>query len=291
MADPYASPGILNFGPFASSAMAAPPAFLQTNSMVAKFAFLIFVLIVFVFLLRLGSMILGWLFEPKSNPVLIPGLVNAKQLMRIPQDPNVKGAIPIMRSKNERDGLEFTWSVWIYVDDFGYKEHEFKHVFHKGNDNINLSEQPFGKNFPNNAPGLYITPDTNNLVVIMNTFDSVTEEVLVKDLPLNKWVNVIIRVSQQYQLDVYINGSLAKRHMLRGVPKQNYGDVYVAMNGGFSGYVSELRYFGYALGTNKIQRILENGPNMKLLGGEQMDGSMTPQYLSARWYFKGADDV
>ena len=30
---------------------------------------------------------------------------------------------------------------------------------------------PIGMNYPNNAPGLYITPYTNNLLVVMNTFD------------------------------------------------------------------------------------------------------------------------
>jgi hypothetical protein len=112
----------------------------------------------------------------------------------------------------------------------------------------------------------------------------------VKDLPLNKWVNVIIRCSKQNQLDVYINGSLSKRYILRGVPKQNYGDVFVGMNGGFSGYVSSLRYFDYALGTNRIQTLMEEGPNMKLIGGDPNEGTQ-PQYLSNRWYFRGADDI
>ena len=56
---------------------------------------------------------------------------------------------------------------------------------------------------------------------------------------LHKWVNVIVRVIQ-HQVDVYINGNLAKRHILKGVPKQNYGDVYVSLNGGFSGKTSEV---------------------------------------------------
>ena len=104
-----------------------------------------------------------------------------------------------MRSVNDAEGLEFTWSVWIHVDDFTYKQNEYKHVFHKGNDDINITTEPTGLNFPNNGPGLYIAPKTNNLVVIMNTFNKINEEIVVKDLPLNKWVNVIIRVSNQHQ--------------------------------------------------------------------------------------------
>jgi hypothetical protein len=263
--------------------------FLQSNSIVATFAFIILVLILFFVLLRLGSSILTWFFTPSEDPVLIDGMINAKQMVVIPQDPTVDGAIPVLRSVNDITGIEFTWSVWIYIDDFQYKQNEYKHVFHKGNDNINLSEAPLGLNFPNNAPGLYITPKTNDLLVLMNTFDNIKEEVVVEDIPLNKWVNVIIRASAQNQLDVYINGALVKRHILSGVPKQNYGDVYASMNGGFSGYTSDLRYFNTAIGMNKIQSIVDSGPDMTMKGAGLTKSK--PHYLSTRWYFSGVQDM
>jgi hypothetical protein len=275
-----------------SSVVQGSQDFLNSNSLVAKVVFLILALIVFILLVQVGSNLLSAFFAPDQNPILIKGMLNAKQLVRIPQNPKTNGAIPIVRSQNEKDGIEFSWSVWIFVDDFAYKEHEYKHIFHKGTEDINLTRAPIGKSYPNNAPGLYLTPDVNNLVVIMNTYDKISEEVIVKDVPLNKWVNIIIRCSKQNQLDVYINGSLSKRYMLRGVPKQNYGDVFAAMNGGFSGYISDLRYFDSAIGTNQIQTLMESGPNLKQLGGKQdpMFGTK-PQYLSNRWYFKGADDL
>lgn len=263
--------------------------FLQSNSLVAKFAFLILALILFVMALRLGTGLLAWIFGPTHSPILINGMINSTHMMRIPQDPNISGSIPILRSVNNTDGLEFTWSVWIFVDNFGYKENDYKHVFHKGNDGINMTNQPTGVNFPNNGPGLYITPHTNNLAVIMSTFEDPAEEVVVKDLPLNKWVCVIIRVSKQNQLDVYINGVLAKRHLLKSVPKQNYGDVFASMNGGFSGFTSSLRYFDSAIGTSHIQSIVDNGPNEKMLNGTDKNQSK-PQYLSSRWYFSRSED-
>jgi hypothetical protein len=263
--------------------------FLQSNSLVAKFAFLILALILFMFALRVGTSLLAWFFSPSHSPFLIDGMIVSNQMMRIPQDPKIPGSIPILRSINSTDGLEFTWSVWIYVDNFSYKEHEYKHVFHKGNDGINMTTEPIGMNYPNNGPGLYIAPHTNNLVVVMSTFDEPKEEVTVKDLPLNKWVNVIIRVSKQNQLDVYVNGVLAKRHILKSVPKQNYGDVFVSMNGGFSGYTSDLRYFDSSLGTSYIQSIVDKGPNMKMINGNDM-GKSKPQYLSSRWYFSRTED-
>lgn len=263
--------------------------FLNSNSIVAKFAFLLLVLVVFVLALRLGTSLLAWIFSPTKNPVLIKGMVDSKHMLRIPQNPGSSGSIPIVRSSNSSEGLEFTWSVWIYIDDLTYRENEYKHVFHKGNDNINVTNQPIGMNQPNNGPGLYIAPSTNNLVVVMNTFNKINEEVIIEDIPINKWVNVIIRVSYQNRLDVYINGRLARRHMLSSVPKQNYGDVFVSMNGGFSGSTSELRYFSKAIGTNEIQSIVDNGPNMKVIGSDMTQSK--PRYLSLRWFFTGSNDM
>lgn len=263
--------------------------FLKSNSIVAKFAFLLLVLLVFVILLRLGSSLLSWLFSPKQNPILIDGMVDAKQMLRIPQNPSINGAIPILRSNDQTDGLVFTWSVWIYIEELQYRQNEYKHIFHKGNDDINVTTVPIGMNQPNNAPGLYIAPNTNDLVVVMNTFDNINEEVIIPDIPISKWVNVIIRVDDQHKLDVYINGRLARRHILNGVPKQNYGDVFVSMNGGFSGYTSELRYFAEAIGTNKIQSIVDAGPNMTMKGSSI--NSSKPHYLSLRWFFSGTNDM
>jgi hypothetical protein len=263
--------------------------FLESNSIVAKFAFLLLVLLLFVLALRLGTSIMSWIFSPSPNPILINGMIDAKQMMRIPQDPSVNGAIPIMRSKGSDDGLVFTWSIWINIEDLQYRQNEYKHIFHKGNDDINVTNVPIGMNQPNNAPGLYIAPDTNDLVVVMNTFENINEEVIIKDIPLNKWVNVIIRVDEQHKLDVYINGRLVRRHILKSVPRQNYGDVYVSMNGGFSGYTSCLRYFGSAIGQNQIQSIVDKGPCLNMIGSNMTDAK--PRYLSLRWFFAGNGDM
>lgn len=276
--------------PFSSSRyLEGNSSFLESNSIVAKFAFLILVIIVFVFLIKTGVSFMSWLFAPSTNPILIDGTIDAKQMVQIPQNPSVTGSIPILRSINKNDGLEFTWSVWLYVDDFSYKQNEYKHVFHKGNDDINVTQDPVGMNSPNNAPGLYITPKVNNLMIVMNSFEQMNEEVIINDLPLNKWVNVIIRVSNQTQMDVYINGTLTKRHILKGVPKQNYGDVYAAMNGGFSGYISDLRYFSSDIGTNKIQSIVDNGPSMKMKS-KNLSNTL-PRYLSTRWFFGNNSEI
>lgn len=266
--------------------------FLNSNSVVAQVAFLLLVLFVFIILLRLGISLLGYLFAySDGSPKLIDGMVDAKQLIVIPQDPSSEGSITINRSVNANEGIEFTWSVWIYIDDLTYNSGRYRCVFYKGNDYYkNPNDQDAkGLNFPNNAPGLYIAPNTNSLVVMMNTFNVINEEIRINDIPLNKWVNVMIRCENN-TLDVYINGTITKSHNLHGVPKQNYGDVYIAPNGGFSGYISNLWYYNYALGTTEISKIVNRGPNTNMKGSNGVD-IKKPDYLSLRWFFYGMENA
>lgn len=275
-----------------SQTIAQPPkasnAFLESNSLVAIVAFLLLVLIAFIIILRSSVSLMSWLFSPSRSPHLFDGMVDSKHMMVIHQDPSKPGAVPIVRSINQNDGIEFTWSVWIYIDDLQHNKGIFKHIFHKGNDALKTEGMNQGMVFPNNAPGLYLAPFKNDLVVVMNTFNKITEKVTVKDVPLNKWLNVILRV-ENTTLDVYINGTIVKRHKLSGVPKQNYGDVFVSMNGGFNGYTSNLWYWDYALGTTKIQNIVDKGPDMTMRGSDMKESE--PRYFSMRWFFNNVDST
>jgi len=267
--------------------------FFNSNSIIAKLAFFLLVLFGFIILLRLGISFLGYMLSPSGTPKLINGMVDAKQLVVIPQDPEAEGAVTVSRSVNADEGIEFTWSVWMFIDDLTYNSGKYRCVFYKGNDyaknpNANDSETQ-GLNFPNNAPGLYIAPNTNDLVIMMNTFNVINEEIIINDVPINKWVNVIIRCKNN-TIDVYVNGSIIKSHELHGVPKQNYGDVYVAPNGGFSGYISNLWYYNYALGISEIQKLINKGPNTNMKGSNGLSVK-NANYLSLRWFFYGAGDT
>jgi hypothetical protein len=277
-----------SFSPYQSNQfLSGSKEFLESNSLVAKIAFLLLVIVVFIFTLRLGMGLLTWIFSGKSSPILIDGMIDSKQMLVIPQNPSSNDSIPIKRSSNEQDGIEFTWSTWIFIDDLTYKQGQYKHIFHKGNDNINLSTEPKGLNFPNNAPGLYIGPNSNTILIILNTFTNISEEIEIDNIPIKKWVNIIIRCNGSV-IDVFINGTLSRRHILNGVVKQNYGDVFVSMNGGFDGYTSSLRYFDKAISTSNIQSIINDGPNLKIKTDDLKTSK--PPYLSLRWYFFGNEN-
>ena len=140
--------------------------FLTSNTLVGKLSFLLLVIFAFLLLLRVGIFFVNLLFKGSDSPLLIDGMVDAKQQLVFVQDPSSNGAKTIYRSNNADQGIEFSWSVWIYIDNLQYLEGQYKHIFYKGNSDISGN----GLNFPNNAPGLYIAPRTNALVVMMNTY-------------------------------------------------------------------------------------------------------------------------
>jgi len=260
--------------------------FMNSSSLIARVSFLLLVVLLFIVVLQFSIGILTWMLSPSNSTYIINGMVEAGQQLSFPQNPSKKGSMPINRSENGPSGIEFTWSVWLFINDIKTNNgNMYQHIFHKGN----AEQDPAtGLNFPNNAPGLYISPKTNELTLIMNTYDNINEEVTIPNIPLHKWINIIIRC-RNTNLDVYVNGIVTKSMQLLSVPKQNYGDIFVAMNGGFSGYISNLWYFDYALGTAAIHNLVKSGPNTKTSINSAI-GMKNPDYLSLRWFFYGSGD-
>jgi len=265
--------------------------FLESNSLIAKAAFLILVIIVFMILLKLGLMILEFFMSPSGSPHLIDGTIEGTNQITITQDPKMKNSIPILRSNNATQGIAFTWSVWLLIDGNSINTNtNYTHIFSKGNNNTNYCTSSNclpGIFYPNNSPGLYLAPNQNDLLIIMNTFNEINNTVTIQDVPLNKWFNVII-ICENDQLDVYINGFVTSSTVLNGVPKQNYGDVYLGGNG-LQAQISNLWYWDKVLTIAEIQNIMKMGPNLKMLD-ENTCTTGGNNYLSLRWYFNGLND-
>jgi hypothetical protein len=257
---------------------------LDSDNPVVKTAFVILVIFICLVITKLVMKFLNYFFQSNDTVYLLNGMVDASKMIIYEQDPSLSGGKTIYRSVDESEGIEFTWSVWIYIEDLVNTSGQYKHIFSKGNSDLGQN----GLVTPINAPGLYLAPHINTLVLIMNTFNEINEEILIPDIPLNKWVNVIIRC-RNTTIDLYINGTISRSIKLLSIPRQNYGKVYVAMNNGFNGYISNLWYYNYALGTTKIQQISNNGPSTKLLGYNNNLTLNNYDYLSLRWFLHTGD--
>lgn len=259
--------------------------FNYSNTIIAKFAFLIVVIIIFMFLINLGIMLISYFSGSSSNPYLIKGMIDGTYSVIIPQDPMNSNSITILRSNNQSKGIEFTWCVWLYINDLN-NDNKYQHIFNKGDNNYDKNTN---KASINNAPGLYLGPSNNKLTVVMDTVvgNDKNTTIEIDNVPIRKWVNVCIRLENKI-LDVYVNGTMTRRLVLTNVPKQNYNNVYVCQNGGFAGKLSDLRYFSYALNVFEINRIVYAGPNTstnKLTADQQAVKTGGFNYLSNLWYY------
>lgn len=266
--------------------------FLQSNTIVAKVAITLLVLIMFVILLLLGVNLIGYLTQNALNPYIVKGMIPGGNTAVVLGD-------VISRSNNQKYGIEFTWSVWLQVNDVVSPVQQYAHIFNKGNGNYNTDpivvdgvSYPMGTGLAsvNNGPGLYLAnskePGNVSLFLVMDTVDAAAGPVniTVPGIPLNrKWMNVTIRLENTL-LDVYVNGTISGRYSIPAVPKQNYGDINICQNGGFSGFLSNLQYFSTALSAFEINKIVTTGPNTTQSSLANSNKG-APYYLSNNWYF------
>ena len=257
--------------------------FMSSNTLVAKFSFLILAILVFIVLFKLGITLIMYFTTPSTSPYLVKGLLNGNDTVTVSQDPNVADSVLVPRSNNESSGAEFTWSSWIYIinPSSGEDNKTYQHIFSKGTDDKGSD----GLMQTNNAPGVYLKDNTNTLFIKMDTVKAgdPINTIEVDNVPIKKWVHLVLRL-QNNILDIYINGTVSKRLVLQHTPKQNFQDVYVNQNGGFSGHLSDLRYFDRALNVFEINGILNNGPNLTSSSLSAFADNQFYSYLSNMWY-------
>ena len=293
--------------------------FVESNTAFSKFVFIILLLLVFIFLLQVGMIIITKFINGYSGEVyLLKGLISANKERQIYNNPNTSNSTTILRSVNEYDGIEFTWSVWVYVDSLGSNQYNYYKIFSKGtlDSSANLnpiikgtsdSHLPYTK-IINNSPGMYLTKyvptedsinrapnivfnetigDEISLIVVINTYNTTStdntfaEIINISKIPVKKWFNCTLTVKNKSAF-VYFNGKLDKQIDLTNVPVQNNYDTYVGDKSGFNGFISNLRYFNRAISYEEIQNINSSGPNMTNL--DTLDTNKL-DYLSMNWYY------
>jgi hypothetical protein len=118
---------------------------------------IIFIVAIIVLLVRQYKKIVA---KEKAEPIFIRNIKNA--FMKPIQVPDTEIQTPT-------NGSSFTFSTWLYVNDFNKKKKELKHVFHKGDLNMNTM-----------APGVFIAPDINSIAILVDTQNRVKSTVSTK---------------------------------------------------------------------------------------------------------------
>ena len=204
------------------------------------------------------------------------------------------GAVPIALSSNERTGIEFSYSFFLYVLPATFDgSATFKHVFHKG----------FAFPWPLMGPGVLLNGADNTMRVVMNTYKNPYTYVDIKNIPVKKWLHVVLNCIHN-GLDVFVNGELANRITFTGtLPYQNFQDIVLfsqvnsrvisgttgpqvlngdsmILSGSFTGNLSNLIYARYALSVPEIQNLMKRGPSAKM-NAKVME---QPPYLADDWW-------
>ena len=297
--------------------------FMRCNNVLSIIIFLLVFLVLFIFLFYIISFIIINAKRSGKSVHLTDGMLKGNEHSIIKQDPKSKDSKTINISENQTQGLEYTWSLWLYINEVGGN---YQNIFVKGDvsdistsailsDACEIDKKCKNRNnlsteelqacddeeldkfkdciYKINSPGLYITPNNNELLFVFNTFENIYETIKIDNVPLKKAIHIVIKCVNK-TVSVLFNGSLVKQKTLLSLPKQNYYDVHIAANGGFNGYIADLWYYNYNIGFHEINQIYNKGPNTKLIGGTDVDRSVAinamneqkeNNYLSYKWFF------
>jgi hypothetical protein len=223
---------------------------------------------------------------------LMPFTVNAENKPReFEQNPNSRKAKLIPLSDNERTGAEFSYSFFIWINSSSFRQEEgLLHIMHKGH------PCPY----PLMGPGVFLKSNQNSLRVYMNSSKTWNNYIEIDNIPIKKWVHVVI-LARANGIEVYINGNLSKKLTLTDSTfYQNFGNLYLFSQrplilqqsqipslegtlqifGTYSGAMSNLVYYSYALSYTEIQGLAAQGVSSKTDATDED----TPPYLQDSWW-------
>ena len=203
-------------------------------------------------------LLLWWILNTAANYDIVDSIRDGK-------DADVyRKTLPV--SVNRPDGIEFSYSGWLRIDDFAFKFGVPKVIFVKGSADLSTA-----------CPALVIDGNTNTLLLKVDTF-GVQETISIVSVPAKKWLHFVINVNQE-AVDVYINGILYAHHILSQLPKQNSASVLTSPDGGFAGKVVRIQYHPQTLTESDIlSKAREQPPT-----GTEKD-QVFPPYFDMSWF-------
>lgn len=242
----------LNIGKKASNLGNQGTKMYQNSSTMGKVIFFIILILFLAFLIYIIYAAIKSSRDAADNsPVIVNDVIDAFV------------ARPAFKLPQVVQGMNQTFSTWIYVKDWNYKFGQYKNILWKGNPSNagTLATTPTISNI--HCPSIWLYPLTNSLKVVTST--SVPEQVEscdIQNIPLMTWVHVVYVLNNR-TVDVYINGKLERSCALRGIPTITNDPVYMTTGSpqaGFYGKIGKTQYFTSALLPNEVANIYQQGP-------------------------------
>lgn len=175
----------------------------------------------------------------------------------------------LAQSTSGSSSANFTYSIWIYINDWSYNYGQEKIIFARsGETSTTRVTTPISVLSP--SPLVMLGATENNLIVsqeIYNTTTTTTTSTTptstftcgISNIPIQKWVNILISIYGR-SMDLYLDGKLVRTCVMPGIAKvSSTTPVYLTPNGGFSGYYSKFQYFPNATDPQTAWNIYAQG--------------------------------
>jgi hypothetical protein len=247
-------------------------------------------LFLYVFLAVLNNIGILYLTYLEMSTALQPNTTNVTDTFA--QDPNLDTSKTCYPSRNEVNGTEFTYSIFLNftANSFSNNPNSLTHIFHKGS--------PPPDAYPLVSPGVFCLADKNTLRIMMGSADRWDNFVDIPNMPVGKWFHLVISCKGR-NIDVYMNGNVIQRMTLNAVPKLNFGDVYLLQNinntdtrinlppdqqfnviGAANCSISRFTYFAYSLSYSEIDALYRQGPSSTVVSAS----NQIPPYMADAWW-------
>ena len=224
----------------------------QRSSTMGKVIFFIILILFIAFLIYIIYVAVKASQEAaKNSPIIVNDVIDAYI------------ARPAFTLPQVTQGMNQTFSTWIYVKDWNYKFGQYKNILWKGNppNTSSLNANPTVSNI--HCPSIWLYPLTNSLKVVTST--SVPEQVEscdIQNIPLMAWVHIVYVLNNR-TVDLYVNGKLERSCALRGIPTITNDPVYITTGSpqaGFYGKIGKTQYYTKALLPNDVANTYQQGP-------------------------------
>jgi len=224
----------------------------QTSG-VGKIIFFI-VLVIFIVLLIyiIYAAVLAAQSASANSPVIVDDVINAYQQR------------PPFKLPQVTQGMNQSFSTWIYVKDWNYKFGQYKNILWKGNPATSSSKNSSDINSSSiHSPSLWLYPLTNSLKVVTSTSaPSGVESCDIQNIPLMSWVHIVYVLNNR-TVDIYLNGKLERSCALQGIPNITNDPVYLTTGTplpGFYGKLGKTIYYTKPLLPNEVANLYQQGP-------------------------------
>jgi hypothetical protein len=211
-------------------------------------------------------------------------------LLSAPKKVNDVGVIDGLLAPLSLNGMEYTYSFWMFIQDWSTSYGVPKCVLYRSNNDVN--------NFEVANPSIWLYPNENKLMIRVSTYKGsqydpsiypeypTNEQNLpvvnpnkwspedvkrlfntqftcdVGNIPLQKWVHVTVTCWDR-TMDIYVNGKLARSCLLPGVPvfdKNILKSIYVGKGNTYNGFMSRFKYYNRAVTPAEVYNLYRSGP-------------------------------